>query len=224
VISHLAAAGGALMSRLAPARLGPPPAERDRLARELHDSVGHALSVMAIQASAAERVLERDPAVARRALAEIGASAREGMRDLDHVLGLLREEPAATAAPPSLDDLGRLLAASLATGVRVNAQVSGGLAVVPPAVSREAYRILQEGLTNAARHAGGMPTRVRVAVAGERLEVELVNPLPATAGRPAARGGRGLTGIRERVAALGGRVSAGPDGGHWRVTVELPLR
>ena len=106
----VAAGAGALLARLAPVLLGPTPAERiailaerNRVARELHDSVGHALGVVSIQAAAAERVLDRDPAFAREALRHIAASARDGQRDLDHVLGLLREEPSAPA--PDLGDL-----------------------------------------------------------------------------------------------------------------------
>jgi len=212
----VAAAAGALLARLAPVLLGPTPAERmailaerNRVARELHDSVGHALGVVSIQAAAAERVLDRDPAFAREALRHIAASARDGQRDLDHVLGLLREEPAAPA--PDLGDLDRLLDPDAI-------DLSGDLHRVPGAVSREAYRIIQEGLTNAARHGDGSPA-VRLAVTDDRIEVELTNPLGTA--RPG--GGRGLRGIEERVATLRGRMAAGSEAGVWRLKVELPL-
>ena len=205
----VAAGAGALLARLAPVLLGPTPAERiailaerNRVARELHDSVGHALGVVSIQAAAAERVLDSDPAFAREALRHIAASARDGQRDLDHVLGLLREEP----SPPA-PDLGDL-----------DVEVSGDLHRVPGAVSREAYRIIQEGLTNAARHGAGEPS-VTIAVRDDRLELELTNPVGSA--RPG--GGRGLPGIEERVAILRGRMSAGSEAGVWRLKVELPL-
>jgi signal transduction histidine kinase len=216
-IMYAAAGIGALLARLAPTLLGPSAAEqlailaeRNRVARELHDSVGHALGVVSIQAAAAERVLDADPEFAREALRHIAASAREGQRDLDHALGLLRDD-----SPParSLRDLPQLLETA-----DVAADVSGDLERVTGTVSREAYRIIQEGLTNAARHAGG-PARLRVNVREDRLRLELSNPVGSA--RPG--GGRGLKGIEERVAALRGRMSAGRDGGDFRLTVELPL-
>jgi signal transduction histidine kinase len=211
---YVAAAVGALLARLARALLGPSVAEqlailaeRNRVARELHDSVGHALGVVSIQAAAAERVLDSNPDFARQALRHIAASAREGQRDLDHALGVLREEPR------SLRDLGALLETS-----DVAADISGDLERVPGAVSREAYRIIQEGLTNASRHAGGA-ARLKVAVREDRLELELSNPV----GRSRPGGGRGLTGLEERVAALRGRMEARREDGVFRLTVELPL-
>jgi signal transduction histidine kinase len=95
---------------------------------------------------------------------------------------------------------------------------------VPAVVSREAYRILQEGLTNALRHAGPVPVTLRLAATADALELELANPLGPGGRRPPGRGGRGLRGIGERVAILGGRLTAGPDGSGWRVAVDLPLR
>jgi signal transduction histidine kinase len=213
-IMYAVAGVGALLARLAPTLLGPSVAEqiailaeRNRVARELHDSVGHALGVVSIQAAAAERVLDANPEFAREALRHIAASAREGQRDLDHALGILREEPR------SLRDLGALLETS-----DVAADISGDLERVPGAVSREAYRIIQEGLTNASRHAGGA-ARLRVAVGEDRLELELSNPV----GRSRPGGGRGLPGLEERVAALRGQMSAGRENGVFRLTVELPL-
>ncbi|MEW2358755.1 histidine kinase [Spirillospora sp. NPDC029432] len=234
----LIAATGALLARLAPLLLGPSPAEklaaaeatalrlaeRNRLARELHDSVGHALSVVTLQAAAAGRVLDSDPAFAREALGAIEESARSALEDLDYVLGLLREDASRTAPQLTLKDLDRLLEQSRIAGVELDAAVGEGLDRVPAAVSREAYRIVQEGLTNALRHAGKVPVRLRIGVRGEQLEVEMSNPLGA---RPAGHhgGGRGLGGVRERVIVLGGAMTAGPDGdAHWRLDVSLPLR
>lgn len=235
---YLAAAAGALLARAAPRLLGPSPleqlaivqhradrlAERNRLARELHDSVGHALSIVTVQAGAAGHVLDSDPAFARRALTAIETSARNGLRDLDHVLGLLRDDaPAAARVPtPTLADLPRLVDSTRSAGIDVAAELTGSIDDIPQAVSREAYRIIQESLTNVARHAGAVPVDLRLAVVDEQLELELSNPLRGIRATRAG-GGRGLEGMRERVASLRGEVSAGAESGRWRVAVSLPL-
>ncbi|MFE6050945.1 sensor histidine kinase [Kitasatospora sp. NPDC056446] len=231
---------GALLARWAPALLGPTPeerlavaerratvlAQRNRLARELHDSVGHALSAVGIQASAAGRVLRTDPDFAAEALRAIEETARAAVAELDTVLGLLREEDPGTAGPagPTLAGLDDLLRQLARTGVTVDAELAPGLAGLPAPVSREAYRIVQEGLTNVLRHAGPAPAGLRVGLAGGRLEIELTNPLgPGRPSRPG--GGRGLRGIGERATALRGGSTAGPDadGTTWRLAVWLPV-
>jgi signal transduction histidine kinase len=220
---------GALAALMAPVLLGPSTAERiaglearaaglaerNRLARELHDSVGHALTVTTLQAAAAREVLDADPEFARRALSAIEETGRAAMAELDHVLGLLRSE-SARAPQPTLADLDRLVAAAR---IEVRLDRAGRLDQLPAVVSREGYRIVQEGLTNAARHAAGRPVAVRVAVSGGALAIELTNP----AGEgTVAGGGRGLAGMRERVALLGGEMTAGREDGLWRVAVRLP--
>jgi signal transduction histidine kinase len=233
---YLAAAASALLARIAPRLLGPSPAERlaasqrhatrlaerNRLARELHDSVGHALSIVTVQAGAAGRVLDHDPVFVREALTNIETSARSGLRDLEHVLGLLRDDAQSRAPTPTLADLPRLVDSTRSAGIDVNTELTGRIDEVPQAVSREAYRIVQESLTNAARHAGRAPVSLSLNVGADELELELTNPLGEPRPRRAG-GGRGLSGIQERVTGLRGQVSAGPDAGVWRVSVRLPL-
>ncbi|MFI5586553.1 sensor histidine kinase [Amycolatopsis sp. NPDC051758] len=195
-------------------------AERNRLARELHDSVGHALSVVTVQAGAARRTLRTDPDFTERALGAIEESARTALDDLDHVLGLLREEAAGRTPQPMLTELENLLTTTRLAGTEVTADIGGDLAAVPPVVSREVYRILQECLTNAVRHAGRVPVTVLVDVAAHGLLARVVNPLGSGTGR--AGGGRGLRGVTERVAVLGGEVSAGRVDERWEVVVRVP--
>ncbi len=240
VLVEVLAGSGAGLARLAPALLGPSPAqrlaaeleraqraertaaERNRLARELHDSIGHALTVTTLQAGAAARVLDTDPAFVARALDAIADTGRTALDELDHVLGLLRDGDAAARTPqPDLRDLDALLDGARTAGVVVTADVGGVPSAVPPAVSREAYRIVQEGLTNALRHAGPVPVAVRVDVGERVVELELSNPLTAVRGR--AGGRRGLAGMRERVMVLRGELDAGADSGVWRVRARLPL-
>ncbi|WP_258044208.1 sensor histidine kinase, partial [Streptomyces sp. SM11] len=205
-------------------------AVRNRLARELHDSVGHALSAVTLQAGAARRVLDRDPEFVREALTAIEETTRRTVGELDSVLGLLRQdgepdEAGDAAHGPGLDALDGLLAHN---GVPVAYEREGDPGDpdrVDPTVSREAYRIVQEGLSNASRHGGGDPSPVRLMIAVRERELEIVmeNPL---GGRPAVArpgGGRGLRGIAERAVLLGGRTEAGPYDGVWRLTARLPL-
>ncbi|MDG4832887.1 histidine kinase [Solwaraspora sp. WMMD1047] len=248
VIGYLVAGLGALAVSMAPVLLGPSQtereaalqaratrlAERNRLARELHDSVGHALTVATVQAGAAREVLETDPEFTRRALVAIEETSRAAMADLDHVLGLLRErDPAVDPDPPvddganraplrTLGDLDRLVADTRATGLPVMVEVSGDPTRLPAVVSREGYRIVQEALTNAVRHGARRPVTLRIGVPAGGLEIDLVNPLPAGQHGSGPRSGRGLAGIGERVRLLGGELTAGPDDGRWRVRVRLP--
>jgi signal transduction histidine kinase len=170
VLLHAVSAAGAALARLAPRVLGPSPAERmavelarareaeralaerNRLARELHDSVGHALTVTTLQAGAAARVFDSDPAFVARALDAIAEAGRGALEDLDHVLGLLRDggdgASGANRSPqPDLADLDTLLAGARSAGVAVALEVRGSMDAVPRAVSREAYRLVQEGPT-----------------------------------------------------------------------------
>ncbi|MFF9847223.1 sensor histidine kinase [Streptomyces litmocidini] len=236
-LAVVAAATGALLARQAPRLLGPGPADRlaaaerraaeaearNRLARELHDSVGHALSAVTLQAGAARRVLDgdrADPEFVREALAAIEETTRRTVGELDRALGLLRRgEGAEEGVGPGLDALEALVRGA---GPRVVLTVYGDLGAVPEALSREAYRIVQEGLTNAARHAGGAPVAVRLDARTEELEITMENPLPDRPPVTRPDGGRGLRGIAERARLLGGTAEAGPTDGAWRLAVRIP--
>lgn len=243
LVAGTAWGAGALLGRCAPVLLGPTPADRlataerraadlasrNRLARELHDAVGHALSAVTLQASAARRVLDADPEFARRALAAIEETTREAVTELDTVLGLLREEDGAdpTAPAPTLDGLDALLARTRVAGLAVEATVGGRCAGLAPVVSREAYRIVQEGLSNALRHAGPVAVRLQLRCDEGELTIRVENPVtgpsdgsPAAADRP--DGGRGLRGIAERARLLGGEATAAAHDGVWRLTARLP--
>lgn len=227
-------ASGHLITALARRLLGPSPAERlaameerteqllerTRIARELHDSIGHALTVAVVQAGAARAA--KDPAFTDRALDAIEETGRSALEDLERVLGILRESQRPVSSRPTLTDADRLLESARASGAKVDVDVTGPLDTVPGPVSREGYRILQESLTNVLRHAGAVPVRVRIEVDDSSLGLEVRNPLTADIPRPGR--GSGLRGIRERAALLGGRAHTGPDQGDWQVQVELPLR
>lgn len=228
---------GRALTAAAPRLLGPSYAERlhrleadvaravgrNRIAREIHDSVGHALSLVTVQAAAARRVIGRDPAFAESALETIEATSRAAVADLDHMLGLLRQDDEAVAArapDPDLAALPQLLEAARSAGLAVREEVHGDLRDMPHVVSREAYRIVQEGLTNALRYsADGTATLDVVRAAGE-LRIELANPSGAGS---SGRTGRGVRGIAERTALLGGESTAGRHDHDWMLSVTVPV-
>ncbi|WP_410618922.1 sensor histidine kinase [Amycolatopsis sp. cmx-8-4] len=196
-------------------------AQRNRLARELHDSIGHTLTTSTLHAAAAADLVEADPAQVRRALGTIEEASRSALEDLDHVLGLLREEPAAKEPTRTLTEVDVLAVRARDAGLDVRLTVRGPVAALPATVSREGYRIVQEGLTNALRHAGPGRVDVRVEAGPDRLEIAVVNPLD---GERARSGRHGLEGLAERVEALRGELAAGPDGERWRLSATIPLR
>ncbi|MFF7991330.1 sensor histidine kinase [Kitasatospora xanthocidica] len=207
--------------------------ERNRLARELHDSIGHALTVTVLQAGAAREV--GDPAFVARALEVIEETGRQAMEDLERTLVLLRETPeGATTEHPGIDQLPTLFETVRAAGSPVEARVDLPAGKLPGVLSRESYRIVQEGVTNALKYAPGEPVSVRIAVRDGQLELRCANALPvvgsAAARRPGAgarKGGKGLRGIRERATLLGGEATAGvaeEGSGEWVLAVRLPLR
>lgn len=195
--------------------------ERNRLAREIHDSVGHALSLVTVQAVAARKVISRDPEFAASALGAIEEAARSATADLDHTLGLLREDSRSSAPAPDLGSLDALVAATVATGLELRSELSGDLAAVRPAiVGREVYRIVQEGLTNAVRYAQPRRATLTVREVAGTLHVAVTNPCEQ---RRPERSGRGLRGIEERTAALGGTVTSGVEHATWRLMVDIPV-
>ncbi|MFI8456422.1 sensor histidine kinase [Kitasatospora sp. NPDC085464] len=260
----LVVAAGRLQLAMAVRLLGPSPAERlaeaelraerllerNRLARELHDSIGHALTVTVVQAGAAREV--GDPAFVAKALEVIEETGRRAMDDLERTLVLLRETPpgenGTATEQPGIEQLPVLFDTARAAGSPVEAWIDVPAGTLPRVLARESYRIVQEGVTNALKYAPGAPLSVRIAVRDGQLELRCTNRAPnGTGGTGGAggvggaggaggvprqagggrKGGKGLRGIRERAMLLGGEATAGAaaDGsGEWVLAVRLPLR
>jgi signal transduction histidine kinase len=201
-------------------------AERARIARELHDVVAHHVSAIAVQAGAAEEIAERDPRRARAVLATIQASSREALAEMRAVVGVLHEEgDGVTLAPqPGLAQLAQLAAQSRAAGLDVRVHVEGRPAPLPDALELSAYRIIQEALTNTLKHAGATRAEVTVRYAEDGVELIVTDDGAGETAPSALPGaGRGLVGMRERVALFHGRLDAGPlPGGGFRVVAQLP--
>jgi signal transduction histidine kinase len=200
--------------------------ERARIARELHDSVAHTVSVMVLQAGAAELVLASAPEKARTAARAVEAKGREALGELHEVLGVLHDdEDASPRAPqPSLTRLDTLIDQVGRTGLPVELRVHGEPAPLPVGVDVSAYRIIQEALTNTLKHAGPVPTTVTVDYTSDALTVEILDDGDGMRHWPAASTGHGLIGMRERVALYHGDLQTGPrpDAG-YAVRARLPL-
>ncbi|MDG4811283.1 histidine kinase [Micromonospora sp. WMMD1120] len=203
--------------------------ERARIARELHDVVAHHMSLIAVQAETAPYRLTDVPAPAADEFVAIAASARDALTDMRRLLGVLRSEATGpqTAPQPDLSDLGAMVDAARRAGLPVTLDATSVTeGQVPAPVGLAAYRIVQEGLANAARHAAGAAVRVTVRADASTLGVRVQNAPPEEVrSRPDAEAGagHGLTGMRERATSLGGTFTAGPlpDGG-YAVVAELP--
>jgi signal transduction histidine kinase len=203
--------------------------ERTRIARELHDVVAHHMSLMAIRAESAPHRLGAlpDPEQVRGEFASLSGSAREALADMRRLLGVLRsEQPAARAPQPGLTDLPGLIDSARQAGMAVELIAPSVLDRVPPGAGVCAYRIVQEALSNAGRHAAGAPVTVSVRHDADTVTLKVANGPGVPAG-PRANGhrpGHGLAGMRERAELLGGSLSAGPapDGG-FAVSAVLPL-
>ena len=197
--------------------------ERQRIARELHDIVAHHMSVIAIQAEAGPRKIANPPPELVESFADIRTSALTGLNELRRLLGVLRSGGPDTAPQPGLDELGGLLESAHSGGVRVTSAVSGTPRPLPPGLDLSAYRILQEALSNAMRHAPGSAVRVELFYAPRSLVIKVRNDL-TPGGLPGENGaGHGIIGMRERAVMLGGQLEAGlaKDGG-FLVTAVLP--
>jgi signal transduction histidine kinase len=200
-------------------------AERAAIARELHDVVAHHMSVMVVQAGAARAVNASDPAAAAEALRQIEASGRTGLAEMRRLLEVLKAEENGDGREPQpgLARLDELLNSMRASGLPVEAVVEGARRPLPPGVDLSAYRIVQEALTNALRHAGGASARVVVRYEPDALELEIADDGPGPPEDPEAPGGHGLIGMRERVQLFGGELDAGPRaGGGFLVRARLP--
>jgi signal transduction histidine kinase len=204
--------------------------ERLRLARELHDVVAHAMSVIAVQSGVGAHVANTQPKEAAKALAAIEATSRAALEELRRLLGVLRQEnePQGELAPvPGLGDLDGLLAEVAKAGLAVRLRVEGTPAPLPAGVDLSAYRIVQEALTNVVKHAGPARAQVVVGYRDQDVRVEVTDDgrgvtAPTSNGR--ARVGHGLIGMRERVQVFGGDLEVGPrPGGGFRVAARLPL-
>jgi signal transduction histidine kinase len=208
--------------------------ERQRIARELHDVVAHHMSVIAIQAEAAPYKTADPPKELVESFAEIRASALSGLNELRRVLGVLRSDTPDTAPQPGLDDLAGLLESARNGGVTVTSAVSGTPRPLPQGVDLSAYRIVQEALSNAMRHAPGAAVQVHLHYGEAALVIEVRNDscAPGTQALweqpgepgPSDGGGHGIMGMRERAAMLGGHLEARPaPNGEFLVTAALPL-
>ena len=199
--------------------------ERARIAAELHDIVAHAISVMVVQASAGQRLAARDPELTAEAFEAIAGAARQAEGDMGRLVALLGDAGAIGPAP-DLTLVEELVARAAGSGLDVTLRLEGEREGLAAPVVEAAYRIVQEGLTNALRYAAGAAVRVLVRGEGGGLAVEVANgPAGASPELAGSGGGNGLLGLRERVSAFGGTFNAGPvAGGGWRVSAWIPRR
>jgi signal transduction histidine kinase len=197
--------------------------ERARIARDLHDSAGHAMSVIAVRAAAARLGYRRDPERSLLSMRAVESLARQTAEEINQIVGTLRDGGVASGVvqtPLGLASLDTLIAHHAAAGLTVSLKTSGLPRTLGSATDQAAYRILQEALTNTARHGGGR-ARIEVAFGPAAVDLTITNPLPATeASRPG--GGHGLIGMRERATLLGGTLEAGRANGAFRVHAHIP--
>lgn len=198
--------------------------ERARIARDLHDSAGHAINVIGVQAGAARLLRRRDPARSEAALQTIEDVARETVGEIDRIVHTLRTAEVSDGrveAPRGLPSLDALVADHRASGLAVTVTTDAQPRTLPSAVDQAAYRILQEALTNAARHGAG-DAHVTLRLARSALQLTVTNPVRGVGNGTPPTGGHGLIGMRERATMLGGSFSAMQEGNAFRVCVEIP--
>jgi signal transduction histidine kinase len=200
--------------------------ERLRIARELHDVLGHNISLISVQAGVALHLMDKKPEQARIALSVIREASKEALRELRSVLDVLRQvnEVPPRSPSPGLASLSDLLSRASEAGLQVHTEVSGDLKGLPANVDLAAFRIVQEALTNIMRHSGQTSSSVHVTCDEQELTLRIDNEVGSEASRDGIGPGQGILGMKERATALGGVVEAGPrpDGG-FRVFARLPL-
>ena len=202
--------------------------ERTRIARELHDVVAHSVSVMVIQTQAARRMAERDPAAAAEALRAVENCGRDALVDMRRMIGVLHRGDIELlgGASPGLAQLGKLAERARASGLPVQIRIEGEQRPLSPALDLVSFRVVQEALTNAIKHAGPARARVRVTFTGDGLELEITDTGGAKAqARSAAESvGHGLVGMQERLTLYGGHLQTGRRrGGGFQVVARIPL-
>jgi signal transduction histidine kinase len=197
--------------------------ERRRIARELHDIISHSLGVVVLQAGAAERVLDRDPARAREVLESIRATGQEAISEMGTLLGLLDSSPRSSREPqPSLADLDGLVSRMRDAGLSVDLEIEGQRRELPAALELSAFRVIQEGLTNSLKHARAAHVRAVLRYREDELQVDVADD--GVAGGNGVGTRRGLAGMRERVEVFGGTLEAGPQpGGGWTLHATFPV-
>jgi signal transduction histidine kinase len=198
--------------------------ERARIASELHDIVGHAISVMVVQAAAGQRLAEADPVRAQEAFAAISESARQGTQDLQKLVELLGDSGGDTSAGTDLSLVDEVVSRAGRSGLNVTCRFEGDRDRVPETVAHLAFRVVQESLTNALRYAPGADVRIVISVdqAAQGLAVRVENDLVVQSEAPLVGTGRGLIGLQERIQTRGGQFRAGrTDGGGWAVEARL---
>ncbi|MBM0204497.1 sensor histidine kinase [Micromonospora sp. STR1s_5] len=189
--------------------------ERLRIAREVHDVLGHTIAAISVQASLADDVFDSKPAEARAALRSIRGAARDAMHEVRSAIGMLRDAG-------EVPDLARVFAVAEQAGVKVRSGIAGTPRPIPPEVALSVYRIVQESITNTVKHAEATTVDVTIAYAGDAVTVEIVDD---GVGPGASQRGHGVAGMRERATAAGGSLEAGPrpQGGGFRVAARLPV-
>jgi signal transduction histidine kinase len=196
--------------------------ERERIARELHDIVAHSISIVSVQAAAADAYLARDPEQAREHLDAVRRTARDALGEMRRLCGVLREDTAELLPQPTLARVGELVDEARSAGVELRLVEEGERADVPPGLDLAAFRILQEALTNVRKHAGAVSAAARIAYRGSGIDLEVRNAPGPGLGEPGS--GHGIAGMRERARVYGGHVDAGvePDGS-FAVRARLPF-
>ena len=201
--------------------------ERLRIARDLHDVIGHSFAAVNVQARMATAVLEADRGRARQALEAIEAISRSALAEIRQALGQLRtggQPGPAVAAGTFAAHVSKVAEPLRQAGIRVDERVELGTTPLPPATAEAVYRVVQESLTNVLRHATAATVRVAVTCDGDTVAVEVVNDGARPGAGGGGAGGNGITGMRERVAALGGELAAGMRADGFRVTARVPVR